>query len=77
MESSRTLTFLMNLEMVSDGKQHQSEASVKVSSRSSFSGYFREDFELRVVGWPQQQSNLALTRAKQLFQIGKAYLKVK
>ena len=32
--SRRTWTFLMNLEMVSDGREHPSEVSVKVSSRS-------------------------------------------
>ena len=34
LESRRTSTFLMNLEMVSDWREHPSEASVKVSSRS-------------------------------------------
>ena len=35
LESGRTWTFLMDLEMVSDGREHPSEAFVKVSSRSN------------------------------------------
>ena len=35
LDSRRTWIFLMDNEMVSDGREHPSEASVKVSSRSN------------------------------------------
>ena len=46
--SRRTWTFLMDLEMVSDGREHPSEVSVKVSSRSDIRNHVKTPPVLQV-----------------------------
>ena len=51
LESRRTWTFLMDLEMVSDEKEHPSEVSVKVSSRSDIRNHVKTPPVLQVSSW--------------------------
>ena len=51
LESRRTWTFLMDLEMVSDGREHPSEVSVKVSSRSDIRNHVKTPPVLQVSSW--------------------------
>ena len=44
-------TFLMELEMVSDGREHSSEVSVKVSSRSDIRNHVKTPPVLQVFSW--------------------------
>ena len=48
LESRRTWTFLIDLEMVSDGREHPSELSVKVSSRSDIRNHVKTPPVLQV-----------------------------
>ena len=49
--SRRTWTFLMDLQMVSDGREHPSEVSVKVSSRSDIRNHVKTPLVLQVSSW--------------------------
>ena len=50
-ESRRTWTFLIDLEMVSDGREHPSEVSVKVSSRTDSRNHVNTLLVCKVSSW--------------------------
>merc|ERR1711915_234722 len=51
LESRRRWTFLMDLEKVSDGREHPSEVSVKVSSRSDIRNHVKTPPVFQVSSW--------------------------
>ena len=51
LDSRRTWTFLMDLEMVSDGREHPSKVPLKVSSRSDIRNHVKTPPVLQVSSW--------------------------
>ena len=51
LDSRRTWTFLKNLEMVSDGKEHPSEGFMTVSSMSDIRNHVKTQRVLQVFSW--------------------------
>ena len=51
LDSRRTWTFLKNLEMVSDGKEHPSEVFMTVLSMSDIRNHVKTPFVLHVSNW--------------------------
>ena len=51
LDSRRTWIFLIDLEMVSDGREHPSEVSVKVLSRSDIRNHVKTPPVLQVSSW--------------------------